>query len=365
MTAPGVGAAGAPESADLSGVDSRRLASGAAIALVIISLVLPLVLSSYWVDTVTKWIPLAVAALGLNLLTGYNGQISVGHGAFYGVGAYTTALLITNAHWPFVPALIVAAVLCFVTGVIVGLPALRIKGLYLALVTLAVATLFPQIVEQFSSFTKGSTGLRLVTETVNRRGATVEKDITFEAPSWMHLSERQWTYYLLIAVALLCFVIARNLVTSRVGRAMVAIRDNEIAAEVNGINVARIKVLTFGVSAAMAGVGGGLLAMATKSVGPASFGVAASLYFLVAVVIGGPASIVGPALGAVFYGAFNDVVGPELPDSFRGALPLVLGALLIGLMFVAPGGIVGWLRGMVAKRQGAAVAPAPLGSTST
>lgn len=356
MTAPRVG----PDGRGVRRVDNRRMASIAAIVLVLISLLLPLVLSSYWVDTVTKWIPLAVGALGLNLLTGYNGQISVGHGAFYGVGAYTTALLITNAHWSFVPALIVAAVICFVTGVIVGLPALRIKGLYLALVTLAVATLFPQIVEQFSSFTKGSTGLRLVTETVNRRGAVVETNITFDAPSWTHLSERQWTYYLLITVALLCFLMTRNLVTSRVGRAMVAIRDNEIAAEVNGINVARVKVLTFGVSAALAGVGGGLLAMATKSVGPASFGVAASLYFLVAVVIGGPASIVGPALGAVFYGAFNDVVAPELPDSLRGALPLVLGGLLVGLMFVAPGGIVGWVRTTLAKRQGGAVPPPPL-----
>lgn len=100
--------------------------------------------------------------------------------------------------------------------------------------------------------------------------------------------------------------------------------------------------------------------MATKSVGPASFGVAASLYFLVAVVIGGPASIVGPALGAVFYGAFNDVVAPELPDSLRGALPLVLGGLLVGLMFVAPGGIVGWVRTTLAKRQGGAVPPPPL-----
>jgi len=340
-----------------SGLDSRRAASVAALVLVIIGAVLPLLLSSYWVDTTTKWIPLAVGALGLNLLTGYNGQISVGHGAFYGVGAYTTALLITNAGWPFVPALVVAAVLCFATGVTVGLPALRIRGLYLALVTLAVATLFPQILEQFSSFTKGSTGLRLVTESVNRRGAVVEKNIAYEAPSWTHLSERQWTYYLLFAVALLCFVLTRNLVSSRIGRSMVAIRDNEIAAEVNGVNVARVKVFTFGVSAALAGVGGGLLAMATKSVGPASFGVTASIYFLVAVVIGGPSSIVGPAVGAVVYGAFNDVLAPELPDSARGALPLVLGGLLIGLMFVAPGGIVGWMRTTLAKRRGAVVAP--------
>lgn len=330
-------------------MNPRRLASFGAIAMVVVAAVLPLLLNPYWIDTTTKWLPLAVAALGLNLLTGYNGQISVGHSAFYGLGAYVTALLVANEQWGFLPSIVASAVVCFVAGALVGLPALRIKGLYLALVTLAVATLFPQLVEQFSSLTKGSTGLRLVTTSVNRRGASVETDVAFDAPSWTGLSSRQWTYYFMLAVALVCFVAVRNLVNSRVGRSMVAIRDNEIAAEVNGVNVAAVKVWTFGTSAALAGVGGAMIALVQRQASPGAFTIAASIYFLVAVVVGGPASIVGPAIGAIVYGLFNDVVSPELPDALRkGALPLVFGALLVGLMFVAPSGIVGLLKGRVA-----------------
>ncbi|MEI2655291.1 MAG: branched-chain amino acid ABC transporter permease, partial [Microthrixaceae bacterium] len=129
-------------------------------------------------------------------------------------------------------------------------PALRIKGLYLALVTLAVATLFPQIIEQFSDTTGGSMGLP-VTSGQFYRGKVRERSIKFEPPEWTGLAKDQWKYLYFLAIAVFCFVIVRNLVNSRTGRAMVAVRDNEVAAEVNGIDVARIKVLTFGASAAL------------------------------------------------------------------------------------------------------------------
>jgi len=331
------------------GVPARLLRAAPWVALVVVLVVLPQVLQPYWVNRVTGWIPLAIAALGLNLLTGYNGQISVGHGALYGLGAYATALVVNEWDWPFLAAIAVGAVVCFGAGVVIGLPALRIKGLYLALVTLAVATLFPQLVEQFSDTTGGTTGLA-VTSLQEYRGRMRERSVKFEPPEWTGLAADQWRYYLFLALAAVCFVIVANIVSSRVGRSLVAIRDNEVAAEVSGVNVAATKVFTFGISAALAGVGGGLLALYNARVSSGSFTLAVSLYFLVAVVLGGPATTLGPALGAVLYGLFKDVVEAEvLPEAWKPASPLLLGALLVVTVLVAPGGIVGTTRQVRAR----------------
>lgn len=320
----------------------RRAAPWVVLGAVLV--VLPQVLEEYWVNRITGWIPLALAALGLNLLTGYNGQISVGHGALYGLGAYTTALVINEWRWPFLAAIAAGAVVCFAAGVVIGLPALRIKGLYLALVTLAVATLFPQLVEQFSGLTGGTTGLA-VTSPQEYRGRIRERSVKFEPPEWTGLAPDQWRYYLFLILAVVCFVVVANIVSSRVGRSLVAIRDNEVAAEVSGVNVAAAKVFTFGISAALAGVGGGLLALYNARVSSGSFTLAVSLYFLVAIVIGGPATAIGPAVGAVVYGLFKDVVEAEvLPEAWKPASPLILGVLLVITVLVAPGGMVGTYR---------------------
>lgn len=357
-------ATGAPNAAP-----ARRWGPIVSVAVVAVVLaLLPQVLSTYWTDRVTGWIPLAVAALGLNLLTGYNGQISVGHGALYGVGAYTTALLLNEWKWSYVAAIVASAVVCFVAGVLVGLPALRIKGLYLALVTLAVATLFPQILEQFSDTTGGSTGLGITNRELNSRGVMVDRPIRFEPPDLAILSpddvkaSSQWRFYVFIIVAAICFLIVRNLVHSRAGRSIIAIRDNETAAEVSGVNVAAAKVFTFGISAALAGIGGSLIALYLTRVSSGSFTLLISLNFLVAVVIGGTPSIAGPAIGAVFLGVFYDVITPELPDSVKSLTSLILGVLLIVLMLVAPGGIVGLVRqtrAKLASRSAPGSPPAP------
>ncbi|MEZ5321228.1 MAG: branched-chain amino acid ABC transporter permease [Microthrixaceae bacterium] len=321
--------------------------------------------NDYWVDRVAGWIPLAVAALGLNLLTGYNGQISLGHGALYGTGAYATALILNHLGWPYLLAVVGSAVVCFVAGVLVGLPALRIKGLYLALVTLAVAVLFPQILEQFSSVTGGSAGLGITESALNHRGVVVEQSIRFDPPEGSGLSTAQWRYFFMVAVAVVCFVITRNIIHSRTGRAIVAIRDNETAAEVSGVDVARTKVLTFGVSASLAGVAGALFALfqATQPsrISSGSFTLLVSLYFLVAIVIGGPQSIIGPALGAIAIGVFRDVITPELPERVKTATPLILGALLIVSVLAAPGGIVGTVESVRARRRRspATITPTP------
>ena len=337
----------------------RNLVPGIALIVVaIVLLALPQFLSAFWTDRVTGWIPLAIAALGLNLLTGYNGQISVGHGALYGIGAYTTALLINEWQWPFLAAIVASAVVCFVAGVLVGLPALRIKGLYLALVTLAVATLFPQILEQFSGTTGGSAGLGITERALNSRGVMADRSIQFLPPDLAFLSPDdrhasvQWRYYVFIVIAAVCFLVVRNLVHSRAGRSIIAIRDNETAAEVSGVNVAAAKVFTFGISAALAGIGGSLVALYLTRLSSGSFTLAISLNFLVAVVIGGTPSIVGPAIGAVFLGVFTDVVSPELPENVKSLTPLILGVLLIVLMLVAPGGIVGLSRQFSARIAG-------------
>ena len=221
------------------------------------------------VEQFCSWMALAIAACGLNLLTGYNGQISVGHGALYGVGAYTTGILITRLDVPLLSATVASAVVCFVVGVVIGLPALRIKGLYLALVTLAVATLFPLMVEQFKGLTGGSGGMQ-ITSPQMYRGEMRDRPVKFESP-FDGLANDQWKYLVFLAITILCFVLSRNLIKSRVGRSLVAVRDNEIAAEVSGVPVSTVKILTFGVSAALAGIGGSLFALDQAQLYPSSF----------------------------------------------------------------------------------------------
>jgi branched-chain amino acid transport system permease protein len=329
---------------------SRRMSPWRALvwlALLAVLIILPFQFPSFRVEQFCGWMALAVGACGLNLLTGYNGQISVGHGALYGVGAYTTAILINRTEVPLFGATVLAALVCFAVGVLIGLPALRIKGLYLALVTLAVATLFPLVVEQFPGLTGGSSGMAITSEQLYR-GELRERRIRIESP-FEGLAPDQFRYFVFLGITILCFMLTRNLVLSRVGRSLVAVRDNEIAAEVSGIPVAKVKILTFGVSSALAGIGGSLFALNLTQVNPSSFTIIASIYFLIAVVVGGAASILGPAIGAVVYGVFTDFVAQEFPDRMSGAQPVVLGILLIVLMLTAPGGIVGIYRTVQAR----------------
>lgn len=332
-----------------------RIVAWVVVAVVLVAL--PLQSPEFRNEQFVGWMAIAIAASGLNLLTGYNGQISVGHGALYGVGAYSVALLITDLGVPVWIAVALAAVVCFVVGVAIGLPALRIKGLYLALVTLAVATLFPLLVEQFSSVTGGGSGLSITSPQATARGV-VDRPIQLTSP-FGALAPDQWKYYVFLVLTVAAFVVTRNIVRSRTGRSLVAVRDNETAAEVSGIHVARVKILTFGVSSAMAGLGGAVFALNNVRVNPSSFTIAVSIYFLIAVVVGGAASVIGPAIGAVAYGMFVDVLSPELPERLQPATPVILGVLLIVLMLLAPGGIVGWWRSASSKRAARRQANAP------
>ncbi len=302
---------------------------------------LPLYYQEFRVRQFNEVIFLSVAVLGLGLLTGFNGQISIGHGAFFGIGAYTTAILVADHGWSYLATMPVGALLAFVVGALVGVPALRIKGLYLALTTLAFATTFTLVIKKFSSVTGGT------------QGKVVPR---FQVPSWSSLTNDQFIYYMLLAMAVVLFVLARNLVKSRVGRALIAVRDNEVAAEVVGVNLAAYKVMTFGLSAALAGLAGSMSVINTPFVDANSFTINKSIEFLAALVIGGAATIFGPIVGSIFV-----VFVPEFSQDVNPALSQVIyGGLLIILMLVLPGGIIGGL-----KRLWAFVARHLPGSTAT
>jgi branched-chain amino acid transport system permease protein len=336
-------------------------------AAAVVLVILPFQFPPFRVEQFGQWMAIAVAAAGLNLLTGYNGQISVGHGALYGVGAYTVAILVSDAGWPLLLTVPAAMVICFLVGVVIGLPALRIQGLYLALVTLAVATLFPLALEQFSGLTGGGGGKALTSDQMSRRcqmhpGEPTEacletlrpRPVRWESPI-DSLKPDQFKYFIFLAITVVVFVLVANLVRSRMGRALVAIRDNETAAEVSGINTSRTKILTFGISAGIAGIGGSIFALNAGQVNPTSFTLTVSIYFLVAVVVGGAATVTGPAIGALVYGLFVDFLAPELPERFKAATPVILGVLLIVQMLAAPSGVVGSYRqlmGRLAARRG-------------
>jgi branched-chain amino acid transport system permease protein len=246
-------------------------ALGVAVALAA-AVALPLFVSNFRLFQFTQVGIYAIALLGLNMLTGYNGQISLGHGAFYAVGAYTAAIMIDRWSVPYPLTIVAAGVVCLVAGFLFGIPALRLEGLYLALATFALALAVPQILKYFEHWTGGSQGIVLSKP---------------EAPWGLKLSPDQWLYFFTLAILVALFVLARNLLAGRTGRAIVAIRDNPIAAQAMGVNTALYKSLTFGVSAAYTGVAGALSALVIAFVAPDAFNIFLSITLLVGIVIGG------------------------------------------------------------------------------
>ena len=308
-----------------------RRAPMLAIALVLaVALALPLLVSNFRLFQFTQVGIYAIALLGLNMLTGYNGQISLGHGAFYAVGAYTTAIMIDRWEVPYPVTIAVAGVVCLVVGFLFGIPALRLEGLYLALATFALALAVPQILKYFEHWTGGSQGIVL----------------SKPNPPWgLKISPDQWLYLFTLGILIALFVLARNLLAGRTGRAIVAIRDNPIAAEAMGVNTALYKSLTFGVSAAYTGVAGALSALVIAFVAPDSFDVFRSITFLVGIVIGGLASISGAVFGALFI----QFVPNWAQDISKAAPWAIYGVFLILFMYVMPRGIAGGLRLALAR----------------
>jgi branched-chain amino acid transport system permease protein len=318
-------AVGGPTASSRRGLASQPLGLIALAVILLVAISLPFAMSGFRLFQFTQVLIYAIALLGLNMLTGYNGQFSLGHGAFYAIGAYTTAIMMDKWDIGYGWTIPVAGVLCLVVGFLFGRPALRLEGLYLALATFSLALAVPQILKYFEHWTGGSQGIVL-----NKP----------KAPWGLPLTEDQWLYFLTLAVTILLFVLARNLLHGRTGRAIVAIRDNHIAAEAMGINNALYKSVVFGVSAAYTGIAGALSAVAIAFVAPDSFNVFLSITLLTGMVIGGLATISGAIYGALFI----QFVPNWAQDISKAAPWAIFGTFLIVFMYVMPYGIAGFLR---------------------
>jgi branched-chain amino acid transport system permease protein len=293
---------------------------------------LPFVLSSYHVFQLTMVVVYAIVLLGLNILVGFNGQISLGHGAFFAIGAYVTAIMVSQTSIPYWATIPAAGVVCLAVGYLFGLPALRLEGLYLALATFALAVATPQLLKY----------RRLEAWTGGVQGITFAKP---DPPPHLPIDSDQWLYFLCLIVAVPLYVIGWNLLRARSGRALVAIRDHSTAAAAMGIDTAFYKTTTFAISAMYTGVGGALGAIVTQFVAPDSFPIFLSLSFMVGIVIGGIASIPGAIFGAVFI----EFV-PNVADAISDAAPwAIYGVVLIGCMYVMPRGLAGLIRTLVER----------------
>ncbi|WP_244544523.1 MULTISPECIES: branched-chain amino acid ABC transporter permease [unclassified Beijerinckia] len=266
----------------------------------------------------------AVALLGLNILTGYSGQISLGQGAFFAIGAYATAIAMDRFAAPYWLTPAFAAIVCFIAGYLFGRPALKLEGLYLALATFALAVAMPQLLK--SNLINGCTG--------GVQGIVLVKP---EVPSGLPLTQDQWLLLFSALVTAVMFLLAHNLLRGGSGRAMRAIRDNAAAAEAMGVDRKHIKCMAFGISAAFTGVGGALSTIAIQFVAPDSFTVFLSISLLVGIVIGGMGTLSGAFLGAVFI-----MFVPTLAETISKDAPwFVYGVVLIVCMFAMPNGVVG------------------------
>ena len=303
-----------------------RLPITLAVAL-LLACALPFAISNYQVFQATLVIIQAIALLGLNLLTGYNGQVSLGHGAFSAIGAYTAAILMDRLAMPYWLTVPAAGLVCFGAGFLFGLPALRLEGTYLALATFALGVSMPQILKykHVEHWTGGVQGIILAKP---------------DAPWGLPLAPDQWLYFFCLAVMLLLFACAWNFLRGHAGRAIVAIREHPIAASAVGIDVPMYKSLTFGVSAMYTGISGALGAIAVQFVSPDSFSVFLSISLLVGIVVGGLASISGAIYGAVFIHFVPKLAG----DISKAAPGAIFGLVLMASVYLLPTGIAGGLK---------------------
>ena len=344
----------------------RGLGAVVVIALVVI---IPTKGGNGLIASATLAMTFMIAGMALNLLLGFTGQISIGHSAFYGIGAYATGIAISRWEWNPWFTFPLAFVVAFVVGVLVSFPASRIKGIYLALVTLALALVFPQFLrwKKMEWLTGGSTGIPLKDSPVQTTGFNIGRREgqlrNYEIFGWdpfgdLRSLDGQTPFYFWIAVLItvIVYLVSRGLVKSRAGRSMIAIRDNETAAAVMGVNLVATKALVFGISAGLCALGGSVAAMRVGKVSPdlTSLTILGAIAFLIVVVIGGAGSLWGPIIGAALYVFIIDRTGTWADDAaIPGVLrPLfgwaklapgtgIFAVVLIVLMFVAPYGLVG------------------------
>ncbi|HVS49744.1 MAG TPA: branched-chain amino acid ABC transporter permease [Candidatus Dormibacteraeota bacterium] len=307
----------------------------------------PTVISSFQAAQWANALILVIAIMGLNILVGYSGQLSLGHGAFMALGAYTSAILAHRYKMDYLLTVPIAGLLTGLVGFLFGVPALRLSALYLALATFALAVVTPSLIKRPVALTNGVNGIILLPPDPPQ----FAKD-AFSAVTGTVMTSEQWTYYVTFAWALLLFWLAWNLVRHRSGRAMRALRDGEVGAAASGVNIAGYKMLAFGISALYAGIAGSLFGMSSGFVSPDSFPVGLSIQLLVGAVIGGLASIPGPLAGGIFayflpiesnqWVPAQTWIPTQIASTVEKAGPAVTyGAILILIMIFAPNGIVG------------------------
>ena len=304
-------------------------------------LLLPFMGSSYVIYMACLIMINTIATVGLNITVGYTGLLSIGHSAFLGVGAYASALMWIHLGTPLAVNIIVGAAAAFVVGLFFGLPALRIKGVYLAIATLAAQYFLYFVFQQWTPVTGGDRGLSLPRVDIFGMGST-------------------GFYYVVAAVALVTTLMARNLFRTRVGRSLIAVREKDYAAEVLGINVIVAKLIAFGIGAAYAGAAGALLAAFLRIVNPDQFTLLVSVFFLAAVIVGGRASIIGSILGAVFMTLMPEMLreglaivagpGADLARILSPLREIFFGALIVCFLIFEPRGLVGLMRRLLGQK---------------
>ena len=296
-------------------------------------LLVPLFMSNYWIGLLTLCAISAIGAIGLNILTGFTGQISIGVGAFLGVGGYTSAIITSTYGLSFWISLPLAGLITAIVGGIFGLPALRLKGLYLAIATLAAQVIILFIISRWTSVTGGTSGMVLSRPSIG---------------SFTFMSNTSY-YYLAIVILLLTVLYATNLLRTRVGRAFLAVRDRDIAAQIMGINLFKYKVLAFAVSSFFVGIAGALLAHYTMIVSPELYSTTVSIEYLAMILIGGLGSVFGSIIGAVFItllpvslGMLIDMVTVYFPDLYHllsSFKDFAFGLVIILFLIFEPGGL--------------------------
>ena len=305
------------------------------LAFVLFMFVFPFLAGEYWIYMFSLVNIYVIAAVGLNLLMGYCGQFSLGHASFVAIGAYSSTILSTRCGWPFILCLPSAGLITTAIGLLIGISALRLRGIYLAVITMGFVFILEEIILFWDSLTNGVDGM--VVETAAIFG--------FEFDTDMRL------YYLILVVTLIMVVMAKNIVRSRTGRAFTAIRDSEIAAESMGIKLSSYKVVAFGLSAFYGGIAGCLLAQLLTFIGVESFTLMESINYVVMILLGGLGSILGSIMGAAFFTYLTefirlgkDFLPPVLMES-KGFQWFVSGAIIVAFIMFEPNGLYGrWLR---------------------
>jgi len=311
----------------------RSLFFGLCAVALVYAVAVPFVNQPYIVQDYTLILLVALTATGLSLLTGFGGVTSIGHSAIFGLGAYATAILCADHNWQWWAALPVSVLLALAAGALIGIPALRIKGLYLAILTMGIAVLFPSLILKYGGLTGGDLGLPLP---------------TMEPPAWTGLATDQFGYLVCLVALVLGMVLARNVARGRTGLALIAMRDNETAAIAMGVSIRRAKITVFALSACFAGVAGSLFA-ATQGIVSSSNSyvtLTGSIEFLAAMVIGGSTTVLGPVIGA----AIAERVPVMLSSSNAQLAPFIYGAILIIVMLVMRDGIAGAVARLVQHR---------------